>query len=78
MSNYNGLLEFIYKAENAGKVDYDVIYSGIRPEHYPPKPVTQMTVGEVLDWQDRQRGHRGFASHGGYAARPCEKRRGKP
>lgn len=52
MSKYKGLLEFIYKAENAGKVDYDVIYGGIRPEHYPPKPVTQMTVGEVLDWQD--------------------------
>lgn len=49
--NLNGLIEFIYRAENRGRVDYDVVYGGIRPEHRPPKPITQMTVGEVLSWQ---------------------------
>lgn len=31
---------------------YDQVWGGIRPEDQPPKPLTQMTVDEVLAWQD--------------------------
>lgn len=51
-NDYRGLIDTIYRAENAGSIDYDVIYGGIRAADRPSKPVTQMTVGEVLQWQD--------------------------
>jgi muramidase (phage lysozyme) len=31
---------------------YDQVYGGIRGADKPPRPITSMTVGEVLDWQD--------------------------
>jgi len=31
---------------------YDQIYSGIRPQDYPPQPLTKMTIKQVLAWQD--------------------------
>lgn len=31
---------------------YDVVWGGIKKADYPPKPLTQMTVAEVLAWQD--------------------------
>lgn len=49
---FNELLTFIYRAENGGRIDYDVVYGGIKREHRPARPITTMTVGEVLDWQD--------------------------
>lgn len=51
MEPVNGLIEFIYRGENSGKVDYNVVFNGIAAEDRPKKPITQMTVGEVLDWQ---------------------------
>ncbi len=33
--------------------DYDVVWGGIAKKDRPPKPLTQMTVAEVLAWQDR-------------------------
>ena len=31
---------------------FEVIYGRIKPEHEPPKPLPQLTVQQVLDWQD--------------------------
>ena len=31
---------------------YDVVWGGIKPAHRPPRPLSQMTVREVLAWQD--------------------------
>lgn len=31
---------------------YDQVWGGIRSADKPPRPITTMTVGEVLDWQD--------------------------
>lgn len=44
------LLDFIARYESGG--DYDRVWSGIRAKDYPPKRLTDMTIGEVLDWQD--------------------------
>lgn len=44
-----GLLGYIYGHESGG--DYDRIYSGVPKNLYPPKPLTSMTVQEVLEWQ---------------------------
>lgn len=45
------LLEFIARAENSGRIDYDVVYGGISPADRPAH-LTALTVGEVLAWQD--------------------------
>lgn len=44
------LLEFIKKYESRG--NYDIVWGGIKGRHHPSKPLTQMTIGEVLAWQD--------------------------
>ena len=44
------LLDFIARYESAG--DYDIVWGGIKAAHRPPKPLTTMTIGEVLAWQD--------------------------
>ena len=44
---YGNLLDVIGNAESSG---YNTVYSGSRIQPY--KPITQMTVQEVLDWQD--------------------------
>lgn len=43
------LLDFIGFAEGAG---YNTIFGGIRQSDYPSKQLTQLTVQEVLNWQD--------------------------
>jgi len=44
------LLDFIGNKESNG---YDDIWGGIRnPRHRPSKPLTSMTIQEVLDWQE--------------------------
>lgn len=45
----SGLLDLIGKHEAPG--GYDQVYGGSKIQ--PPKPITSMTVGEVLAWQDR-------------------------
>lgn len=45
------LLDFIAQPESGG--NYDIVWGGINGEDRPPKPLTQMTVREVLAWQDR-------------------------
>lgn len=45
------LLDFIAHHESRG--DYNAIWGGIRKKDYPPKPLVEMTIREVLAWQDR-------------------------
>jgi muramidase (phage lysozyme) len=57
--NVQPLLDFIADHESEGaarrlKISaYDVIWGGIKSAHGTPKPLTQMTIAEVLAWQDR-------------------------
>lgn len=44
------LLEFIRKHESRG--DYNAIWGGISKSSYPKKKITEMTIGEVIAWQD--------------------------
>lgn len=43
------LLTLLRKHESAS--NYDAVSAYIKAEHLPPRPVTQMTLGEVNDWQ---------------------------
>ena len=43
------LLDLIGKAEGAG---YDTIVGYVKKQDYPAKPITSLTVDEVLAWQD--------------------------
>lgn len=45
------LLDVIGAGEG-GSAGYNAYYGGIKSADAPPKPLTQMTVGEVLAWQD--------------------------
>ena len=53
------LLDFIAEHESEGAARrlnisaYDVIWGSIKRVHGAPKPLTQMTIREVLAWQDR-------------------------
>lgn len=49
-SGLGPLLNVIGRAE--APRGYDQIWGGINLADYPPKPLTQMTIGQVLDWQD--------------------------
>lgn len=44
------VLRFIRQIEAPG--GYDQVFSGIAPADRPPKPLTQMTIDDVLAWQD--------------------------
>lgn len=44
------ILDLIGKYESRG--DYNVIWGGISRTDYPKKPLTEMTIAEVLAWQD--------------------------
>lgn len=44
------LREFIGKYESNN--NYDIVWGGIKPKDYPPGPLTGMTIGQVLAWQD--------------------------
>ena len=46
----NSLLDFIAKPESGN--NFNIVYGGIKAQDRPKKPLTQMTIGEVLDWQD--------------------------
>jgi len=48
--NVKPLLDFIGQLESRGS--YDAIVWLVDRRRYPPKPVSRMTIGEVLDWQD--------------------------
>lgn len=48
--NTEELLAFIGKYES--KNNPNAIWGGISKADYPSKPITQMTVGQVLAWQD--------------------------
>lgn len=50
MPNTKPLLDFIAKYESRGL--YNIVWGGIKKIHHPPRSLTTMTVGEVLDWQD--------------------------
>ncbi|MBW4985066.1 hypothetical protein KZZ07_21205 [Mameliella sp. CS4] len=32
--------------------DYGAVWGGIKSQDHPPRPLVEMTVGQVLDWQD--------------------------
>lgn len=51
MSDCKKLLDYIAKHESNG--DYNVVWGRIKKEDRPIKPLTEMTIGEVLEWQDR-------------------------
>lgn len=44
------LLDFIAEHESRG--DYNTVWSGIAARHRPKRPLTTMTIAEVLAWQD--------------------------
>ena len=44
------LLDYIARYESRG--DYNAVWGGISKKDRPPRPLTKMTVGEVLAWQD--------------------------
>lgn len=44
------LLDFIGRFESRG--DYNAVWGGIKRKDRPPRPLVEMTIGEVLDWQD--------------------------
>lgn len=48
--NVSALLDFIARFESRG--DYNIVWGGIKGYDRPKKPLTTMTVGEVLAWQD--------------------------
>lgn len=49
--NLAPLLSFIRKHE--APKGYDQVWGGIRRQHLPPKPLSTMTVREVLAWQNK-------------------------
>lgn len=50
MDRFKPLLDFIARYESRG--NYNIVWGGIKKQHRPPKPLTTLTVGEVLAWQD--------------------------
>jgi muramidase (phage lysozyme) len=44
------LLDFIAEHESRG--DYNTVWGGIAARHRPKRPLTTMTIAEVLAWQD--------------------------
>jgi len=44
------LLAFIRKPESRG--DYNIVWSEIKAIHRPPRRLVDMTIGDVLSWQD--------------------------
>jgi len=44
------LLDFIARLESRG--DYNVVWNGIKQSDKPKKPLTSLTINEVLAWQD--------------------------
>jgi len=44
------LLDFIAIPESRG--EYNIVWGGIARHDRPPAPLVEMTIGEVLDWQD--------------------------
>lgn len=51
MKQVKPLLDFIKWPESRG--DYNIVWNGIKGADRPAKLLTQMTIGEVLDWQDK-------------------------
>ena len=44
------LLQYIQRHE--APKGYNQVWGGIRSIHHPPRPLTAMTIGQVLAWQD--------------------------
>jgi len=44
------LLDFIAQPESRG--NFNVVWGGIKPKDRPKRPLVQMTIAEVLAWQD--------------------------
>jgi muramidase (phage lysozyme) len=48
--DFKPLLRFIAQPESRG--DYNIVWGGIAAKDHPKKPLTKMTIKEVLDWQE--------------------------
>lgn len=48
--NVKPLLDFIAQPESRG--NFNVVWGGIKPKDRPKRPLVQMTIAEVLAWQD--------------------------
>ena len=46
----DALLDFIAKPESGNNPN--IVYGAIKTKHRPKKPLTSLTIGEVLNWQD--------------------------
>lgn len=69
-ANPEGMLRFIRHFEARGS--YDRYYTGIKVP--PPKPLTELTVGEVITWQKSLRGTKSTASGAYQFIRPTLER----
>lgn len=56
MGSIDDLVDFIVRAENGGRLDWDAVYGGIPRSARPNVPVTSMTVAQVQAWQQSVRG----------------------
>lgn len=50
MRQIKPLLDFIAWPESRG--DYNIVWGGIKSKDKPPTPITEMTIRELLAWQD--------------------------
>jgi muramidase (phage lysozyme) len=64
------LIDLVYRAENGGRIDYNVVYGGIPASARPPQPITTMTVGEVLAYQRSISGRYGSTAMGALQIMP--------
>ncbi len=61
----NSLVDFIVRAENGGRLNWDSVYGGIKQSLRPDGTVSRMAVGDVVAWQRSVRGKVASTAIGG-------------